>query len=681
MKRLVILCVVLAGILVLWRPWEGRRLISGPDAPGRDAAQVEPASRASKIASPDVAERKPVLPGDASRGSRATGSSFTGRLYVQTHGRREALTKDADVLLAPAETVAVAEIGGLMTFRRFSMSGTGDPVPEALDGEALHAHDGSWSMPVPERAYVVTAVTVDGDPWVVVGERSISAGTTSADFFVAPPQMCELHVVDRHGAPVSDVVVRATPRVPRGVPISFTDGPAEATAVKAAKPKTGERHAPAPPAHASELRTQESPIRFARREFDRDIWIGKAGFAWERCAWPASRMTGKVTLLQATELTIQVSGLKPSPEGYNLVISHDGGVVGIWRNIQGDGDLSVSGAPIGTLRAVLRKSTPAGQLVIHRSLVEVPPTAAFTLDISVDPARASGPGALEVLVLDPHAALGDLDTLFVCRSQDAIGGSSKAGRHLWNKLPGADEGHDSRVLHLTDLPYGTYVVALPRVGEVVAARLDEESPVASVSIDLSELIEVAVDGRPGVTGETHSLKWHRTSDGGEQSLAHMMAGVGFPARAAWRDGAWRLRVSPGDVTYEVTSKADGSRTEYGVLSVQPGLGRLALGGSGIGGAILGVRVDRARIEDQAELVADVLSSLQGPEGIRPLLLGARFSDVVGEHGQLDIHVGIPANTRWEFEEQESALAFSEVDLPGIAPGAERLVEAVVKQPR
>ena len=678
MKKRVVISLMAAVAILMWSTRGGEGL--EPDSAGSTVeakgvgGDAQPLSGESDV----VGERMSVPRRDETSAGFDVPSEYRGHLTFTLDGVSKIEAKDAEILLAPAESVGVLEGAAGLVFRQFSFDGSGSARPDALHGERISVHQGSWSMAVPDRDLILVMTKVDGEPWSVVGPRLIPARATSGEFTLKSPEVCELQVVDSRGAPLSEVLVRATPTIPIGVPISMGSGMPVTNASLSARQNKNERRSPEPPANAADLGSHDSPVRFASREYDRDVWVGKPGFAWARCAWPASRRTGDLVLKRATELRVRLVGLEVSRDGYVLSLSQDGALVGFWSDIKRDGELMVRGAPVGPLRVLLRKRTAAGQVAILDSVFAVPPAAAYTLDVVVDSMPASGSGTLEILVHDPHDILGGGDILFACRMEDSIRGAANAAQHVWDRFAVAEQQRASRVLTLPGLPLGVYVVAIPRVGEVAVADLGEGGALAQVIMDLSQCISVAVEGRSGVDGRTHSLTWVRVGDG---SIERSIAGEGFASRATWGDGAWHLAARPGRIDYELTRNVDGAGIEYGSLSIQPGTDRLALADDSPQRALVRVKVHRARVVDEVPLVTSVVESLRGPAGSTPAFVGADWSGIHAEYGQLEVRMWIRADARWEFIEEESALAFDERELTGLEPGSERLVEALVKEPK
>ena len=506
----------------------------------RDAlAALEPAESRAALEAPDPA---------AQSARAADDGLLHGRLFSAPDGLEAPLTEPAtlvfanasDALLVPRESGAPGEF----LFHSYTRLPSNQYMPDAITGESVTANDGTWTMEVPEIDLVLARVYGGTDDWEIVGERIVPAGSRSVEVLVRPYPSGKLHVLDEKGASIKDgLQVRSEFSLPFGRSVKIHMKRIEGSGREPSK-RPNHRTAPEPNSDLVLLADgAQSPVQISSREYGRNLWVGKPGYAWKKIPWPAFETEGQVTLTPVGELEIEIVGLNDTDASFDLDLFRDNVYVLSWFDIREAGRYTASGCNAGAHEIRLKRQAGSGSAEVHKDSLWIAPgeKTRTILDLSTLPRTAKG--SATVRVLPPNPGFVKADSIQLKLSGHGRPGGLDA-LQLTHKLRDYTPQDGRRVGQFAELPEGRYtLVALP----LGATRTFEVSAGQDtvVDLDISQLARVAATPRPGGTASHGAssnsvLRWRRLTGPDGSKPGHMGSVIAS-------NGGWTFACEPGPI--------------------------------------------------------------------------------------------------------------------------------------
>lgn len=530
---------------------------SGPNAPFGSELGPSPLSQADgdtvsdtdlllELAEPTVVRETldPAAP-DVQIAETADDGLLHGRLLSLIGGHTVAMPGTATLVFAEtslASMEASAEDGVRPEFLFHSFTAIQDDlgIPVAMEGHEVAAVDGAWTMEPPDKDLVLVRVESSGDDWDIQGNRVLRAGARSMEVLARPFATGELRVLDEAGSPIMDgLQVRTSFALPTGRAFSILTirtGPIGKGTVE----RPNHRIAPKPSDKATTLVDgTSSPIRLSSRDYERELWVGKDGYAWKRISWPAFETMGEIELTPVGSLDVEIVGWEEAKALYNLVLTRGNEHVVSWNGIRGDGRYTASGCNAGehTLRLQREKNGHTSEL--RKDTVWIVPGDAAGIVIDLSTLDQEPKGSATFRIKPPKTEI--VNTDFVQLRLDAHRANGGHSTHMLRNYALVDE---HRIGQVPGLAEGRYTLTAFHLG--IAATFDVIAGEDTlVELDLSQLAEVIptfrsqTPSKPGAaSNDASQVIWRYLNDQGE-------ALSGFSNRALFVDGASSFACKPG----------------------------------------------------------------------------------------------------------------------------------------
>jgi hypothetical protein len=463
-----------------------------------------------------------------------------------------------------------------LIFQQNSGSAGGRCKPAFLELPSIVVEDGKWAMPVPEDELVVLMVEAEGQSFRITSDPTVTSGQTLVVVEAVPLGWGQLNVVDsfsgRHMQRITLLEV-TTERPLQGQDIEYEgmtwtidalDGPERLTP-------------PTPPTWATPIGASlESPITLPLRDMDRDLWVGRQGFQWEKVEWPAGKLADEVRLRPIGSLSIQLTLSSASPGLFDLMVIRDQAAVGSWMAIRRSRTLVLGEAAEGPYRVILRRR----QHRIEETLYDETHTivagtnATIHLDAPELLAGKPKPGSLKVLVLEAPSSLAKEFDLRLTVTRSAPEGSGLPSFDYPIEALQSVEG--ARHANFDDVDPGEYVLTIDPCQITHRARV-EAGEKTEVLLDLTDLGVLRV--WPLIAGdlvegdEQGRLLWQYTgSDAPDESLDGYCFHCAGPYRnaATWGEGCWEILARPSSVAIVAVGEGGGAISPVSVVPVVEG---------------------------------------------------------------------------------------------------------------
>lgn len=458
--------------------------------------------------------------------------------------------------------------------------------PAVFDHAAIETRDGRWEMPVPEEDHVVFTVEAEEQRARILRGRTVKKGQTRAVVEVRLLGSGALAVHDaRDGRPLEGLRVLEVPAPSRTGPLHI-DYSAGLRFTLGAMDGPERRTPPSPPDWATPLCEEgRSPIRVPLGEHDRELWVGKPGYQWEKVEWPSSRASATVDLRRSGALEVRLRGLGQRPGLLDLRVVRGAQVVAGWHSVRRDRILSLEEVGSGEHRVVLVRNHRNARSTVYDAAHRVEPGTCTTLDldlVALVPEEAAG--RLSVTVRCPSLELARRDELRL-QLYDVERGwlGIPTFEQPLEGLPPDPEGYRAS---FPDLPVGEYTVAIAPCGlrAVVSVEANEE---AEVHLDLGDLAFLRVwpvdaEGEPDpAAGRRSRLVWRQEpgetmvraadSASARELSWDVDTGVGsLLRRARWGGESWSVLCGPGRVTLLALDEGGRGGSEVATVRVLAG---------------------------------------------------------------------------------------------------------------
>ncbi|QDV05637.1 RNA polymerase sigma factor [Planctomycetes bacterium Poly30] len=301
---------------------------------------------------------------------------FHGRLVERVGEELRPLKGDASIRLASSADVEIEAREGQpdeLLLTSFLGDRSDEFLSVALEGEPCAVLDGAWSMPIPEADLVVMDVDHEGRRYRPVGSRVVPAGTATLTMQVERIRNGSLTVLDDRGRPITTGIdVRVAVEVPMGRRIRMTLMPFSIAVGGSSPPVAPDLHQPGQKAGWL-ARDASSPVAVLPSDYQRVLWVGKAGHQWEKLNWPVGSPSAEVTLRGMGGLEIEVLNRQEAGGLYQLYLVRGRENAAYWDSVRRNGIYRADGIGSGRHDLIVHRKRASRIKLVHRQPVDIVP--------------------------------------------------------------------------------------------------------------------------------------------------------------------------------------------------------------------------------------------------------------------------------------------------------------------